>query len=132
LIPVLVGALLPQGPLVAITDSTTTLVWGGGNIAPPVSSSSWNSFVVTMTARSWHVGTPEGADATPAQFSAVMSNLTGLYLLADFWGGSGSTGEVLGLDNVTLLSPVPEPASGLLLLAGLGALAVARRRPPTA
>jgi hypothetical protein len=120
-------ALSPQGPLVAITDGTTTLVYGGGNILPPISGSSWNSLSVPLVASDWTVSTPAGAAASSAQFNSVMSNLSGVYILSDFWTGSGGNGEIVGLDNVDL-APVPLPAAAWLLLSGLGGLGILARR----
>jgi len=121
-------ALNPQGPLVALTNGSLTLVYGGGGSTPPVSGSAWNSLTVPFAAGSWKVGTPAGAVATTAQFSSVVSGLTGLYILSDFWTGSGGNGEILGLDNVKLQSNAPEPGTAAACLAGLGLLVAALRR----
>src|SRR5262249_24177 len=83
------------------------LVYGGGSVPPPVSGTGWNSLSVPLVAASWKVGTPAGPVATSAQFSSVMSNLHGVYILADFWTGSASNGEILGLDNVILPGAPP-------------------------
>ena len=80
-------ALNPQGPPVAITNGALTLVFGGGGTTPPISGSAWNSLSAPFVASSWRVSSPTGATASPAQLSSVMSNLTGLYILSDFWTG---------------------------------------------
>ncbi len=118
-------ALNPQGPLVAITNGSTILVFGGGGGTPVISGTSWNSFNVPLTASSWKVTNFSGATATSAQFNSVLSGLTGLYILSDFWTGSGGDGETLGLDNVDLHAPTtaaPEPKMTFLLLVGMGLL----------
>ena len=126
-------ALNPQGPLVALTNGTLTLVYGGGGATPPISGSAWNSLSVPLAAGSWTVSTPTGSVATAAQFNSVLSDLTGLYILSDFWSGSGSNGEIVGLDNVKLPTAVPntvpEPGTAALLsLTGLALLALGSRR----
>lgn len=123
-------ALDPQGPLVAISAGATTLVYGGADSTPAISGAGWNSLAVPLVAGSWRIGTPTGAVATSAQFNSVMSSLTGLYILSDFWTGSGGNGEIVGLDNVNLpvaVSAVAEPSTVLSLLAG-GVLLLKRRR----
>jgi hypothetical protein len=116
-------ALNPQGPLVAITNGSLILVFGGGGSTPAISGTSWNSFSVPLSASSWKVTNFSGATATSAEFSSVLSSLTGLYILSDFWTGSGANGETLGLDNVDLpasTTAAPEPKMTFLLLAGMG------------
>ena len=59
----------------------------------------------------------------------MMSSLTGLYILSDFWNGSGANGEIVGLDNVNLPTAVstPEPGTVPSLLACLAGLGLWRR-----
>jgi len=125
-------ALNPQGPLVALTNGTLTLVYGGGGLTPAISGTAWNSLTVPLSAALWKVSTPTGAVATSAQFNSVLSGLTGLFILSDYWTGSASDGEIVGLDNVDLPGLVPEPGTATGCLAGLwimaGVLRKAKRR----
>ncbi len=128
-------ALNPQGPIVAATNGTLTLVYSGGGTTPPISGIAWNSLSVPLVAASWKVFTPTGAVATAAQFTSVFSSLAGLYILSDYWTGSGATGEIVGLDNVSLLSATqtsvtPEPGTAGVCLIAFGALVAFVRRAP--
>jgi hypothetical protein len=126
-------ALNPQGPIVAATNGTLTLVYSGGGTTPPISGTAWNSLSVPLLAASWNVSTPAGAIATVGQFNSVWSSLTGLYILSDYWTGSGANGEIIGLDNVKLLAPsqtsaTPEPGTAGVCLIAFGALGAFLRR----
>lgn len=118
------------GPTVGITDGTTVLVYGMTTIA-----TSWQSYMVTFpsSANGWFVTSLDGQQATPAQLEAVLGNLSGLYIRADWFGGSQTenNGEIIGLDNVVLASPSGTPEPGTLVLLGSGVLglaSVARRK----
>jgi len=65
-----------------------------------------------------------GAAATETQLQTVLSNLVFMNFQADWQTGS----DQVDLDNVSLNTPVPVPASILLLAPGLAGLAVMRRR----
>ncbi len=70
--------------------------------------------------------------ATAGEFTVTIGNLgSGLSFLQilreDHGGGTGYTVEVTG----DAMAVVPLPAAGWLLLAGLGGLAIARRKPRT-
>lgn len=123
------SALSPQGPLVAVTNGSLVLVYAAAAAIP---TAAWQSYNVPLTAIGgfWKVTDPTGADATVAQFNSVFSSLTGLYILGDFTNGSGTNGEIIGLDNVVLNSnvAVPEPASVGLCFLGLGLLIARVRR----
>ncbi|MEP6715999.1 MAG: laminin B domain-containing protein [Terriglobia bacterium] len=120
--------LNPQGPLAALSNGTVTLVYGGNGGTAAISGTNWNSFSLALNAASWKVSTPNGAQATAAQISSVLSNLTGVYILSDFWTGSGASGEILGIDNVNLTSATPEPGSAALGLTGCLMLGICLRR----
>lgn len=59
-----------------------------------------------------------------ATWDAILGNVSEIRIQAESWSG---VTETVGFDNVTL-APVPLPAGGLLLLTGLGALALRRAR----
>jgi hypothetical protein len=61
--------------------------WEGDGSTPAISETSWNSFTVPLNASSWMVTNFSGAAATSAEFNSVLSSLTGLYTLGDFWMG---------------------------------------------
>jgi hypothetical protein len=87
---------------------------------------SWTSYAVPLTASAWHLTTLAGAAPSSAQFSSVMSALTGLQIRAEYQSGS-DTGS---LDNVSMgvTAAIPEPETYALMLLGLGAIATAARR----
>jgi Laminin B (Domain IV) len=125
------NALNPQGPLVAVTNGTLTLVYGGGNVPPPISGSDWNSLSVPLEASSWKVDDPDGATATTGQFTSVFSDLTGFFISSDFWRAAGDKGEKIGLDNVKLSTAtyrMPEPSAWADWLGMLGVVVVLGRK----
>ncbi len=105
-------------PPLAITDGATVLVFAPSSLTFP-SRANWTSYTLTLTTAGGgvFVTSETGPAATPAQLSSVLSNLTGLYILSDWYTGIGDS---YNLDNVELSSPskTPEPASWVLLLAG--------------
>lgn len=97
----------------------------------PASTSTGGSGTIN---KSWFFGTfVEGVltwsntpDLEFAQGSKLAVNLEG----GDFfsWGSSFSTGATFTGNPATTMAPAPLPASGLLLIGGLGGLALLRRR----
>lgn len=71
----------------------------------------------------WSCVSGAGCEVTPEVFERVLSDLTGLYLLAEYREGPLAANRI-GLDNVAV---IPEPATVLLLGAGLAVLFTARR-----
>ncbi|MBS0300252.1 MAG: PEP-CTERM sorting domain-containing protein [Proteobacteria bacterium] len=89
----------------------------------------WTHFDAALSAGAWRIAdTFSGAFATDAQLLAVLSNLNALWINAEHFT---PVMEVIALDNVNLLAPVPEPESYTLLLAGLGVLGLVARRRKT-
>lgn len=83
-----------------------------------VPSASWTRVSANFAPSSeWRVGTTDGAFATAADFSAVLADLTGLYIHGEYTDGIV---ETAGLDNVRL-GAVPLPAAAGLF--GFGLLA---------
>lgn len=83
----------------------------------------WVTATVDLSAAAGWVRVSDSQPPTPEQFLAVMSNLTGIYLLADFRSGP----ETPSFDNIIMAIPEPSTASGLLVFALIGCL-VRRRR----
>lgn len=82
----------------------------------PPADGQWHHYEVALaSAAGW---------GSPATLAGVLANVTSLTLNGEFHAGPG---EVLGLDNIQV-SAVPEPASAVLLLAGVGLLASLRRK----
>ncbi len=85
----------------------------------------WTSYSAALSPGSWRLGDLNGALATAADFQTVLSNVEFLRIRGEF----SVALDQGGLDNVVLTSAVPEPASVLMMLAGLAAVgALARKR----
>lgn len=108
---------------VVLKGAGLTLVYEITNNLP----ATWTHFDAALVAGTWRVAdTFSGAIATDAQLLTVLSNLNALWINAEHFT---PVMEVIALDNVNLLAPVPEPESYAMLLAGLGVFGlIARRR----
>jgi len=110
-------------PMVVISDGSTSLQF---RTTPP--GTGWTSYDIGLTASAgWEImntGGGSGAAATESQLQTVLSNLVFMNFQGDWQTGS----DQVDLDNVSLNTPVPVPASILLLAPGLAGLAVMRRR----
>lgn len=117
----------PQGE--AWRTDADVMIYGAGLIlfyqgsANP--SSDWTAYDVTLSEAGWHVGSFDSPTlATQAQFRSVLADLTHLRIRGEYIAG---VFETTTLDNVRI-SAVPEADQWLLLLAGLGLLALAATR----
>jgi len=125
----------PEPPPVALASGNLILVYTGSVAVP---SSVFATDTIPLNADgSWKISDPGtgaiGAAATQAQLSTVLSNLTGLYILGDWFFGAGPiNGDTYGIANVSLnagpASATPEPAPSILLASALLGLAYLRRR----
>lgn len=109
-------------PDVVIVSGGEALVYQ--NAANPASD--WTSFSVGLSSNGWHKGNLSGAAVSDAEFQSALGSVSALYLRGEYING---VVETTGLDAV-YLSPaaVPEPETYAMLLAGLGVVALARRR----
>lgn len=110
---------------VSINSGAGNLMWFGGS--PSTTSLTAFSALLDSSAPGWRlnsaVGDPNsGVAPSPAQFAAVLSSVTRLHIDADWRSGP----DEVTLDNV-FLSPIPEPSSVLLLMAGLYTIITVRR-----
>jgi hypothetical protein len=114
---------------VLIASGSTELYWYGGT----PSTNGFSSFSVNldMPSTGWRIGgngySNSGAIVTQHEFASVLSNVTRLHIDADWYVGPDN----VRLDNVTI-SPVPEPETYAMMLAGLGLLGFMARRKRTA
>jgi Laminin B (Domain IV) len=124
----------PEPPPLAIAGGNLVLAYIGSVPAP---TSAFTTDTIPLAANgSWVIDNVDGsfgAAATQAQLSTVLSNLTGIYILGDWFFGAGPTdGDIYGIANVSLnagpVSATPEPATALLLGVALVALVVLGRR----
>lgn len=116
-------------PTLVLQSGANLLAWFGG--APGSTMTSYSAVLTASPA--WQkivgyevTGLPILAAASSADLSNVLGALQGIYINAD-WKTAGN--DHAELDNVNLVGVVPEPSSWLMLLAGLAAVAIARRRP---
>lgn len=110
---------------IVLKGSGLTLVYEITNSLP----ATWTHFDAALVAGGWRVAdTFSGAFATDAQLRAVLSSLDALWINAEHFT---PVMEVIALDNVNLLAPVPEPENYAMLLAGLGMFGLIARRRKT-
>jgi len=83
----------------------------------------WTTVTVELSADAGWLRVSDSQPPTPAQFLAVMSDLTAIQLLADFRSGP----ETPAFDNIIMTIPEPSTATGLLSFALIGCL-IRRRR----
>lgn len=130
----------PQ-PLLWVTDGSTNLFVLRGGTMPGVVGTGWtgNSMVLDSAFSNWSTNPSSLVAPAPGVVNTVLSNVTQIGILADWvtrYDGhpagcnspSGSCVDITGLDEVRLLSEIPEPGTMGLLMAGLAAMAVWRRR----
>jgi PEP-CTERM motif len=101
---------------VEISNGSSTV---SQDIAPVVPGSNWQTFSGSFDAAAF--GT------TPTIWSSILANVTSFTMQVDAYKPVVN-GPRVGIDNVTLA--VPEPSTGVLLVAGAGALAMRRRKTP--
>lgn len=92
--------------------------------AGPSPGLDWTPYSVTLAPGNWRHDHAAGALATAADLAAVLANLEFLRIRGEF----SAVLDHGGLDNVVLAAAIPEPATGMLWLAGLAVLGGAARR----
>lgn len=113
-----------DAPDVKIKGNGITLAIDAG----PSPGLGWTSYNLTLAPGAWHLGDLSGALASAADMQSALSNVSALYIRGDYSPLLREASS--GLDSVLLASPVPEPGSYALWLAGLlvGASLMRRRR----
>lgn len=131
-----VGGTLSYSRMVDVTsppyNGRDIVIQGGGltlalDTTVPSPTNTWGTVSVTLAPSAAWLNLTTSLTATLADFQAVFGNLTVLDITAEFAAGSLETGS---LDSVAMTEgpAIPEPASVLVLLSGLGLTALARRR----
>ena len=107
---------------IVLTSGSTHLVWQAASNP----GATWTHVNVVLGAsQGWKIGTIHGNDATASEIANALSNVTALRIRGEYVNG---VVETTALDNV-VLTPVPEPETYAMFLAGLGLMgALARRR----
>jgi Laminin B (Domain IV) len=110
-----------NGADVVIKGNGTVLVY---DIAP-TTGNQWSTISVSLSpSANWRLNTLGGPAASVADFQNALSNVSELWITAEYHAG---VAETTGLDNVTLTS-VPEPATLAPALWCIGAALTSRRR----
>ncbi len=91
------------------------------NTASNPGNNTWTSYAVPLSAAGWRLDSLSGSAVTNEQFITVLSNLSALKIRAEYQTGA----DIGHLDNVAL---VPEPATTVMFLAGIGCVALAAGR----
>lgn len=110
-------------PDVVIVSGGQAYVWRGADNP----GADWTAEQVTLAAPGWSLGALGGAAVSDAAFAAALGSVSALYIRGETING---VVETTALDSVQI-TPVPEPATALMLLAGLalaGAAAGTGRR----
>jgi len=106
--------MLRGGGMTLVYDATSTL------------TSLPTSFDISLTSGNWRVNdTFSGAAATDADLQTVLGDLTALWINAEYFT---PVVETIALDNVRLITAVPEPQTYGMMLAGLALVGWAARR----
>jgi hypothetical protein len=80
--------------------------------------------VSLSTATPWRLGSAAGAFASASDIQTVLGNVTGILIRGEI----SLLVDTNGLDNVVLQQNVPEPSTGALMLAGIAAACLLRKR----
>ena len=110
-------------PDVKLVGATMTLAIDAG----PSPGSGWTAYNVPLVANGqWRIDSLDGPAASAADLQAVLGSLSAVRIRGEF----SNSVDVGGLDSVMLSSaaPVPEPATGAMLIAGLLGLSLLTRR----
>ena len=121
--------ITPTPPHVVLQNADTALVLDFQTL--PAELPDWRSYAADLNSGLWRVGSAVGPVATAEQLAAVLGNLSGLYIVAEF---VTPVVEVNGLDSVAMqafTTPVPLPAAGWLLAPAIASLGTLRRQRQT-
>ena len=125
--PIIIGNIVPMG---LFQDIYSFTIVDGGDLAGSVSATNFGSYnilglTVTLLDSSFN---QVGFDSTPASFT--FSGLSaGNYALNVLGFATGTSGGLYGGSFVAETTPIPEPETYALMLAGLGIIGfVAARR----
>ncbi len=100
---------------VVITGTTGSVTLDMVAANHPPADGQWHRYSVLLAPAAGWSGAP---------LASVLANVTSLTLKGEFHAG---VTEIVGIDNIQVTA-VPEPASAVLLLGGLGLLAALRRK----
>lgn len=85
-----------------LSGSMIFLVSGGTVLCSPwlLPDASWQHYAFSLTPDGWHTDTPQGPEPSLATLYAVLADLDGLYIVADYVSGT----ETTTIDQVRLVS----------------------------
>jgi len=121
-----------------VPESSLSCHWENGGVAGEDYTSAFSVEFNGGKSGTWSFTPEAGLTHSPAYLAVKASTSWALYALHDASGGSWSTADITNpggrqpdvshLSFYNSVAPIPLPAAGWLLVAGLGGLAVARGR----
>lgn len=111
----------PYAQVQLLGNNGVLLTWSSG-VNP---GAAWTPYSVSFdSSAGWTTGSLNGVVASEADIRGVLGSLKALRIRGDY----GQAVDTTGLDNVSLVSAVPEPSAAAMMLLGVAGLVALRRR----